>query len=231
MAGHGSDPASSQAGRSASSCHYMMAVISLFLRAGLRKALANGLEMLMADLLHEVLDAHGGMENWSKLQRFTGHMSGGGPLFERVKQPAGVSDVTFEGSCHDQRISQWPIGPSGRRSEIKARIGDPAGCRRRTDGRAQRPCVRLPIGSRRRLGRSLTRLLRGLCDVELSDRTLHLDTGRRRKRGTRRDRNRRRTTASAAGSVPRRHDDPLAPRRPSTSPTPGSSCASTTHRR
>lgn len=72
----------------------------------------------MADLLHEVLDAHGGMENWSKLQRFTGHMSGGGPLFERVKQPAGVSDVNFEGSCHDQRISQWPIGPSGRRSEI-----------------------------------------------------------------------------------------------------------------
>ena len=84
----------------------------------------------MSDLLSEMLDAHGGLDTWRKLKEFTGHMSGGGPLFERIGWPDGVRDVNFTGSCDEQRISQWPIGREGSRSLVladHATLSDSAG--------------------------------------------------------------------------------------------------------
>lgn len=59
----------------------------------------------MSDLLTTVLNAHGGLHRWNQLRSFTGHMSGGGPVFDRVRQPGAIDDVEFAGATSKRSAS------------------------------------------------------------------------------------------------------------------------------
>ena len=61
-------------------------------------------------LLDDVIAAHGGMDLWTRLQRFTLHASIDGDLFARKGKAGLLRDVVISGQMHDQhlRIAGFP---------------------------------------------------------------------------------------------------------------------------
>ncbi|WP_370166178.1 hypothetical protein [Bradyrhizobium diazoefficiens] len=55
-------------------------------------------------LLHDVIDASGGLDRWSSLNRFTLHLSVGGMLFSSAGHAREFKDVTAEGSTRTQSV-------------------------------------------------------------------------------------------------------------------------------
>jgi len=55
-------------------------------------------------LLDDVIDASGGLDRWSSLNRFTLHLSVGGTLFSSAGHAREFKDVTAEGSTRTQSV-------------------------------------------------------------------------------------------------------------------------------
>src|SRR5271168_2881421 len=53
-------------------------------------------------LLDKVIAAHGGMDLWARIQRFTLHTSIDGDLFSRRGKAGVLKDVVISGHTHDQ---------------------------------------------------------------------------------------------------------------------------------
>ncbi|MEI9988377.1 MAG: hypothetical protein WDN69_37925 [Aliidongia sp.] len=61
-------------------------------------------------LLEDALDAHGGIDRWRHLQRFTLHISIGGPLIARKGKAGTLNEVVAEGSTETQSVRISGIG-------------------------------------------------------------------------------------------------------------------------
>ena len=59
----------------------------------------------MTDLLSETLAAHGSLDRWRAVTRFTGHFKGGGALFDRKGYPGVFDSMEIAGRCHEQAMS------------------------------------------------------------------------------------------------------------------------------
>ena len=62
------------------------------------------MEFVDMALLDEALDASGGLERWSRLTRFTLHLSIEGDIFVRKGRPEGFKDLAAEGSIRSQSV-------------------------------------------------------------------------------------------------------------------------------
>lgn len=74
----------------------------------------------MNDLLQQVLDAHGGLDRWNRLERVSADLEVGGVLWALKGQSAfaGASRVTVD--LHRQRTSHAPFLAAGQRSTMEA---------------------------------------------------------------------------------------------------------------
>jgi hypothetical protein len=70
----------------------------------------------MNKLAEFAIDAHGGLERWSRFSKLTAHLVRGG-VFWATKQKAGVLDDTMiKVDLLGEAISDWPVGSPARRS-------------------------------------------------------------------------------------------------------------------
>jgi hypothetical protein len=70
----------------------------------------------MAQLLDEVLEAHGGMKRWNEVQTITGNMSIVGTLWERKGWKNVLQDVEVTARAHEQWITYRRFTDESRRS-------------------------------------------------------------------------------------------------------------------
>jgi hypothetical protein len=70
----------------------------------------------MADLLETVIEAHGGLDRWNKLDAVSVHGVNGGALWALKGQAGVVDDVFVRASLHEERESHHPFGAPDRRS-------------------------------------------------------------------------------------------------------------------
>jgi hypothetical protein len=63
----------------------------------------------MDRLLSKVLDAHGGLERWSALDRIAARVTIGGPFWDAKGQPGAVGQMTVEADPRRQRIGLTPF--------------------------------------------------------------------------------------------------------------------------
>jgi hypothetical protein len=68
----------------------------------------------MDELLTQVLDAHGGLENWSKVSTLTAKLSLGGPFWAGRGWPGIYDDATAELDAHRQHIVFTPFNAPDR---------------------------------------------------------------------------------------------------------------------
>jgi hypothetical protein len=73
----------------------------------------------MDKLLMEVLDAHGGMENWAKLTRITAHMALGGPFWAARGWPDVYLKQTVTADPHREHITIAPFTAPDRISVLE----------------------------------------------------------------------------------------------------------------
>jgi len=69
------------------------------------------------ELLDLVVEAHGGLQRWKRVQRVAGEMSIVGGLWARKGWPEALRDVQVSGLCHEQFLSYSPFTAPGKRSE------------------------------------------------------------------------------------------------------------------
>jgi len=73
----------------------------------------------MNKLAKQAIDAHGGLETWTRFSTFSSHLIVGGVLWA-VKGKTGVlTDVNVMVDLRDQMVSHWPFGSSDRRSRFE----------------------------------------------------------------------------------------------------------------
>jgi hypothetical protein len=70
----------------------------------------------MTDLLDKLLDAHGGLTRWNKLESVSAHLIQGGVTWEIKGQKGVLDDVFVTAALHEERVSHHPFGAAGRRS-------------------------------------------------------------------------------------------------------------------
>jgi hypothetical protein len=73
----------------------------------------------MIPLLAETLAAHGGLDRWNTVTRFSGHLKGGGALFDRKGYPGVFESIDLEGKCHEQELRQFPFLKPGQRTRVR----------------------------------------------------------------------------------------------------------------
>jgi len=71
----------------------------------------------MSELLDLVVEAHGGLQRWKRVQRVVGEMSIVGGLWARKGWPEALRDVQVSGLCHEQFLTYSPFTGPGKRSE------------------------------------------------------------------------------------------------------------------
>jgi hypothetical protein len=64
----------------------------------------------MDDLLSQVMDAHGGLDRWSRITGATAHMTIGGPFWASKGQAGTLSDETVELDTRREHIGFTPFG-------------------------------------------------------------------------------------------------------------------------
>src|SRR6185436_18338847 len=70
----------------------------------------------MSDLLETVIEAHGGLERWTRLERVSARLIQGGALWALKGQAGVLDDVVVTASLHEERVSHRPFGAPDRRS-------------------------------------------------------------------------------------------------------------------
>jgi hypothetical protein len=70
----------------------------------------------MADLLEDVVEAHGGLKRWNELETISAHLIQGGVLWAAKGQQGVLDDVYVTASLHEEKESHHPFGAIGRRS-------------------------------------------------------------------------------------------------------------------
>ena len=70
----------------------------------------------MSDLLETVIEAHGGLERWNRLDNVSARLIQGGALWELKGQPGVLDDVVVTASLHEERASHRPFGAADRHS-------------------------------------------------------------------------------------------------------------------
>lgn len=70
----------------------------------------------MSDLLHTVIEAHGGLERWNELDAISARLVQGGALWGLKGQQGVLDDVFVRAGLHEQRESHHPFGAPGLRS-------------------------------------------------------------------------------------------------------------------
>jgi hypothetical protein len=70
----------------------------------------------MSDLLETVLEAHGGLPRWTRLETVSAHLVQGGALWGLKGQQGVLDDVFVTASLHEERVSHHPFGAPDRRS-------------------------------------------------------------------------------------------------------------------
>ena len=68
----------------------------------------------MADLLKLAVEAHGGMQRWEQLSRFSATGSITGAIWDLKGKPGLLEDVILEGETRDQRLTITPFPRAGR---------------------------------------------------------------------------------------------------------------------
>jgi hypothetical protein len=76
----------------------------------------RGVVAATADLLDTVIESHGGLERWSRLQTVSARLVQGGALWALKGQAGVLDDVRVTASLHEQRVSHRPFGAPDRRS-------------------------------------------------------------------------------------------------------------------
>src|SRR2546425_2437131 len=70
----------------------------------------------MSDLLETVIEAHGGLEPWNKLNGVSARLIRGGALWELKGQAGVLDDVVVTASLDEERVSHRPFGATDRHS-------------------------------------------------------------------------------------------------------------------
>jgi hypothetical protein len=70
----------------------------------------------MSDLLEYVVDAHGGLDTWNRLEKVQGQFSIGGAIWVFKGVPDVLRDVAITADLHTERISIGPISGEPKRS-------------------------------------------------------------------------------------------------------------------
>jgi hypothetical protein len=73
-------------------------------------------DLLTTDLLATVLDAHGGLDRWNRLDSVSARLIQGGVLWPFKGQPGVLDDVHVTASLHEERVSHRPFGAGDRHS-------------------------------------------------------------------------------------------------------------------
>jgi hypothetical protein len=129
----------------------------------------------MTDLLETVIEAHGGLTRWTRLETVSARLVQGGALWSLKGQQGVLDDVFVTASLHEERVSHHPFGAPDRRSaftpERVAIMADNG-----TIGRGTRPAPGLVRGSHARdaVDHSSAGILRRHRDVDLPYAALHI---------------------------------------------------------
>ena len=78
---------------------------------------------MMDKLLSEVLDAHGGLQNWAKVTEITTHMSLGGPFWAARGWPGIYTNQTVTVDPHRERVSIFAIHRARPQVDLRSRPG------------------------------------------------------------------------------------------------------------
>ena len=70
----------------------------------------------MSDLLDTVIEAHGGLKRWNRLETVSARLIQGGALWALKGQPGVLDDVVVTASLHQERASHRPFGAADRHS-------------------------------------------------------------------------------------------------------------------
>lgn len=86
----------------------------------------------MDELLATVIEAHGGLDRWSRVSGITANMTIGGPFWEFKGQPGILGDETIELDTQREHIRFSPFGGAGRTLEFdvdpeRVRVSDADG--------------------------------------------------------------------------------------------------------
>ena len=185
-------------------------------------------EPVTDELLADVLDAHGGLENWNAVTELTAELSLGGPFWGARGWPDVYADQTVTLDPHREHITFAPFTAPDRISVLDV---DPERVTIRTlDGEIveeRADAARDVPAALRRLhdavGRDPGRVLRERCDVELPDRAVRVRLPGRPGARDRAVAGGRRDLAAARGHVPRDASPTTTPSRSST--TTSGSCS------
>ena len=73
----------------------------------------------MNKLAEQAMDAHGGLERWSRFTTLTAHLIQGGDLWAAKGKAEVLADTTVTIDLREQRASHWPFGSPDRRSRFE----------------------------------------------------------------------------------------------------------------
>src|SRR5437867_1592273 len=72
----------------------------------------------MNELLETVIEAHGGLERWNRLNEVSARLIQGGALWALKGQAGVLDDVVVTASLHEERASHRPFGAADRHSSF-----------------------------------------------------------------------------------------------------------------
>ncbi len=166
----------------------------------------------MDKLLKAVLDAHGGLENWSKVKKLTARMSLGGPFWAARGWPELYSNSSVTIDPHREYITFSPFSAPDRMSALTVnpeRIAittlDGQVIEERLNPRDSFP---RPFGNDTRWDAIQGRILHERSCLELPRGTIWLYAARRRRSGNRSLDRRNGNVAAAGRDVPGNHRQP-----------------------
>ena len=74
----------------------------------------------MDSLLSQVIDAHGGLERWSRVDRLAARLTIGGPFWQGKGQPSAAGRKTVEADTRQERIGLTPFAAADWDLELSA---------------------------------------------------------------------------------------------------------------
>ena len=73
----------------------------------------------MIELAKQAIDAHGGLERWSRFTALSAHLIQGGDLWAAKGKGGVLTDVTVTVDLRNEKASHWPFGSPDRRSRFE----------------------------------------------------------------------------------------------------------------
>jgi hypothetical protein len=79
-------------------------------------------ERMTAELLEQVVAAHGGAAQWDKFRQAIGHVRISGDLWAALGGSPGYADARFELLTHEQSVTAYPVSQPGMRYRFKPNV-------------------------------------------------------------------------------------------------------------